>query len=287
MNDNGHRTKSGALFTKQSVQYIAQNPIYTGRLTYNKQNARKKKTRILLQPYSEVVVEDAFPAIIDKEKFENAQRIIANRTYVTYDNKDYIYLLTGLIHCSDCSRTLVGGSNAGGRDRVNRHYYHCPTHRIKHCSTKSINADYLENVVLDIVITMLNGYLANHSADKLLRDRIREIDSVITRLKTELSRVESKYNNCLNAIALLANDTCLLEHTAGQMRECLSLMEDLNAKIAMNTTKKDEFKSLIGKPLVVSKDSLLKDRIRARSLCQLFIKGITVSEDDNIIIDTI
>lgn len=287
LNSAGYRTSNNLLFTKQSVQYIAQNPVYTGRLTYNKRNTRKKRTRILLQPYSEVVVDNAFPAIIDRDKFDEVQRVIASRPSVVYDTSDYIYLLTGLIRCSNCSKRLVGSSNRGGRSKTLRHYYLCPTHKLKHCNTKSLNADYIESVVIDVVVLLLNELLRTRNHDKQLRTRINETNVVLTRLKKDLVLLESKYQSCLNAITLLSSDKCLFEHTTNQMRTLLEQISDVKSKIATHTAKVELLESLKGINLSFTRERLLSNRLRARALCQVFIKEIIVNDGDDIEIITV
>ena len=62
------------------VNTFVKNNNYSGTL---------KLQRQILQDYEEVVVEDAFPPIIDKATFEEVQNIIENkRKIITYDNNN-------------------------------------------------------------------------------------------------------------------------------------------------------------------------------------------------------
>ena len=113
LNSKGFTTRTGSHFTKQSIDYIARNSIYTGTLRYNRNGARKKKHRLLLSDYEEVVVEDAFPAIISKDVYNSVQSILDNKLSNTYSSIQHTYLLTGLIYCKNCGKRMVGSSNTG------------------------------------------------------------------------------------------------------------------------------------------------------------------------------
>ena len=113
LNTSGLRTRKGSYFTKQSVEYIAKNPIYIGTLVYNKFGAKKKSHRLLQKDYEEVVIENAFLPIIDKSKFDMVQQILESKITQRYIDTGYIYLLSGLIKCKSCGLTMVGECQTG------------------------------------------------------------------------------------------------------------------------------------------------------------------------------
>ena len=142
-------------------------------------------------------------------------------------------------------------------------------------------------MVFDVVVLLLNEILKTRNPDKQLRTRINETNVVLTRLKKDLVILESKYQSCLNAITLLAGDKCLFEHTANQMRTLLEQISDVKSKIDIQTAKVDLLESLKGSTLSITRDDLWSNRLRARALCQVFIKEIIVNDSDDIEIITV
>lgn len=113
LNQSGLRTRSGSRFTKQSVEYIARNPIYKGTLIYNKFGNKKRKKRLLQRDYEEVVIENAIVPIVSKELFDKVQCTLDGKSSARYLDIGYVYLLSGLIKCKSCGHTMVGASQVG------------------------------------------------------------------------------------------------------------------------------------------------------------------------------
>jgi site-specific DNA recombinase len=88
------------------------------------------------------------PAIIDPETWTKAQLQIAKNKKQTGKVK-FQYLLRGICICGRC------GSNFVGRTRENKkdHYYYCSSKIQKHkrCGIRSINIDYLDELLWGIV----------------------------------------------------------------------------------------------------------------------------------------
>lgn len=90
----GFKTLYNKPFTVRATSLILSNEAYIGILRYELKN---------LEP---IVVENAHPAIIDKETFEKAQIILAEKRIVPQDSRRGTYLLSKLIKCSKCGTTL-------------------------------------------------------------------------------------------------------------------------------------------------------------------------------------
>lgn len=90
----GFKTLYNKPFTVRATSLILSNEAYIGTLKYELKN---------LEP---IVVENAHPAIIDKEIFEKAQIILAEKRNVPQDSRRGTYLLSKLIKCYKCGTTL-------------------------------------------------------------------------------------------------------------------------------------------------------------------------------------
>lgn len=126
LNTRKYKTKQGNAFTKQSVEFIARNPIYIGTYIYNGKGRKKKKKRLVIQDYRSVEKQHQYTAIITDETFYKVKEILDNRTNTRTNDREHIYLLSGLVCCKQCGKKLVGGSNSGGAKKEKRYYYQCP-----------------------------------------------------------------------------------------------------------------------------------------------------------------
>lgn len=278
MNSVGYKTRNGVYFTKQGVEFIAKNQIYTGTLIYNKQGGKKKKTRLLLQDYEEVVVEDAFPPIIDKVTFEEVQNIIENKQkIITYDT-NHIYLLSGLIYCSSCNKIMVGSSNTGGRSKEKRYYYQCPAHKAKACDTKAINAEYIENYVLDIVTPLANKFLIKSNVGKSVKPQIKETKRLINKIEKDIEKNNRQCEAYYIGLSQVLSNEILKTGLLEKIEESIKLNKKLNEDLELLKSKVIMLDGLITSNVKLSKEDLLNDRLKARTLCKILIDKIIVDE---------
>jgi len=154
INDKGYRTKhlaykSGKVFGGKKygvthIQWIIRNVVYIGKVSYGGQ-----------------IYDGKHEAIVDETTFKEAQenlklnRIERRAT----KNKECTGLLSKLLHCKTCNTfmfhtyTLKNGSHK-------YRYYICSNAQKRgydSCPTKSLNAQSIENAVIDHLKTMLSG----------------------------------------------------------------------------------------------------------------------------------
>ncbi|MFT5823597.1 MAG: site-specific DNA recombinase [Crocinitomix sp.] len=131
------------------------------------------------------------PAIITKEKWEEVQKTLKNRTKTNQDKNKYFYLLKGLLRCGKCGANFFGRTRADKKD----HYYMCSSKRHKggSCGTRSIGIDKLDDAVWnhlfynsDLLNILISEQYNNHSNkvnsgvayDELSKQIERNLDSV-------------------------------------------------------------------------------------------------------------
>jgi DNA invertase Pin-like site-specific DNA recombinase len=128
---NGRRGKPPPepLWTRQAVRFILRNPKYTGCLTWNRRPRGRysrlaggkvvKLARGVAPAGDWVVTENAHEALVSRELFDRVQDRLAGNRGGRLRAARKGYLLSGLLVCSHCGRTLTG------RGRYGRPAYHC------------------------------------------------------------------------------------------------------------------------------------------------------------------
>ncbi len=144
--ENPHCKYNDGLWPPSTVSSILQNPLYIGVMRQGRQKVISYKVHKRASvPESEwFVVENAVPAIVDKETFQAAQNLHRRDTR-TAPGKREVYLFSGFIRCADCGKSMVRHTARG------LVYYQCRTHRDKskaQCTKHSIRLDVLEKAVL-------------------------------------------------------------------------------------------------------------------------------------------
>ncbi|MFI5339686.1 MAG: recombinase family protein [Candidatus Methylomirabilales bacterium] len=113
---DGARTRAGRAWSKMALHYLLRNETYTGTLLFNRHQDHAAR----LQgdtPEPPVRVEKAHPAIIDQESFDQAQRLLRERSPKRTHPRMLTsnYLLSGLVRCGFCGASMVGSSAKSGR----------------------------------------------------------------------------------------------------------------------------------------------------------------------------
>lgn len=148
----GRRTKNGCAFSGVSVKRILKNPIYAGRIEYNR--AKRAAGRVL-RCGGFVSSAGRHQRIISQEEFARVQRIMDSGKQAYAEKSGY--LLSSLLRCPLCRGRMTGHTTHGGNSKLYR-YYVCTNykgHTGSAYGSFSINADMIENAVLDYVCSAL------------------------------------------------------------------------------------------------------------------------------------
>lgn len=149
--------KGGTRWGVSTVGRILRNPVYCGETYANKmvcvepegkdtEGKRYKKIRRELRPREDwIPLNDATPAIISKELFEQAQCQLRLNMELAPRNQKYEWLLRGFVRCRWCGRRYHGNPEHGYR------FYRCSGRsRLvspNPCRNHQIPADWLEDRV--------------------------------------------------------------------------------------------------------------------------------------------
>ena len=153
LNARGIKAPRGGDWTQNSLHYILfkNQPAYLGRLIFNREDNSRPGHKF--KPESEwVVVNDAWPAIIDQETADIvAGKKRTRQTPRRVETDESPWLLAGLVFCGECGAPMI--TMTVGRKESWR-YYRCTKNSNSGsaaCGAKNIRKDDLERVVLEDV----------------------------------------------------------------------------------------------------------------------------------------
>lgn len=147
----GAHPKYADKFGSRSIQVIIKNPVYIGKVVYNKEKWtwRDGKLVITKRPESEWIYADGLhPPIIDTETWDECQAIMKSRWRPARFDGSIKAPLAGLIRCGEC------GHRMSRRTRGGRHSLYC---REYGCPCVSANYELVEQAVLDSLRDILSG----------------------------------------------------------------------------------------------------------------------------------
>ncbi|WP_166238500.1 recombinase family protein [Paenibacillus turpanensis] len=117
LSDKRVPTKRGGVWHRQTVRQILMNETYTGVFYHNKWNTEgmlgnkyrgnKEKVPMTLRPREEWIPVQC-PAIIERETFDYAQKLLKESRRRWAGSPKREYLLSGLVRCGDCGNTMPG-----------------------------------------------------------------------------------------------------------------------------------------------------------------------------------
>jgi site-specific DNA recombinase len=198
LNAEGVLTRSDGMWATADISRLLRNPLYTGKLVYNRRNwtKRGKDGKIAFKDPSQwIEVEGAAPAIIDPETWAQVERIRATRPRIGRGESARIqsspYLLSGIAKCAQCGYSWIGyqGGNKGDR------YYACAAARSSgpaKCASRSIKVSTLDAFVVERVLQTwpLKGAFRPEMFETV-KKRLREVEARIKGLKGRLSALET------------------------------------------------------------------------------------------------
>lgn len=220
LNGAGHKTKYGRPFGKNSLRSILSNERYTGVYTYD-----------------DIRIEGGVPAIIDKETFDSARRMLNFHAKAPSASMDIQYLLTGKLYCGHCKEPMIGMSGTG-KSGNKFAYYSCANKRRgdKTCNKRNVRKEDIEAAVVDRTLAyVLTDEAMAKIADAAVKLQEAERDtSVLDGLKNRLRETDNALKNIIRAIeAGIFNNT-----TAARMQQLEEEKLSLLNQIADEETEK-------------------------------------------------
>lgn len=278
LNGSGATTRSGQPFSKQSVAYMLRNPVYVGRLLYNRKDSKRRKLRVAVKEFPEVSIDNAFDAIVDEDTFNAVQAVLDGKAQQAFVETEHIYLLSGLLRCAECGSAMVGNSQSGGRSGKKRYVYCCKNHgKGGCCATKDVNADYIENAVAEAVVPMVNECLASVDVKALLQEEIKTVAAQIVRIEKQIKHCDKEIGQAFSFLS--SPNPNIAQCAEKKVQSETERKAQLEEALSTYRKKRDELLSACKSPKQLTRESLLQDRSAARTIIHLLIQSIDVGAD--------
>lgn len=175
LNRRGVMSPRGNLWSFTSIKSLLENPAYRGDIVWNRRTesrfyavrsgradqmkANRQSGRVETMPKDDwIVIEDAVPAIVDRETWDRAQVMVKRRADAKggHGKQTNRWLLSGVLKCGECGSAFWGErkrkGRIPGRAEVATNYYTCSgrwTYGESGCRQSThVKADPLESWVL-------------------------------------------------------------------------------------------------------------------------------------------
>ena len=196
LNDMGVPTFSGVPFTRSSVRQMLSNPVYIGKIQWNKRvttvkivdGVRTKSRPLSADP---ILVDGQHDPIIDKATFDRVQEMFAQHAKPSvHSSKDIINPLAGLIICGECGHHMVRKTDLNRKGPS----VACLTAKCPTCATY---LDVVENAVLEI----LESWVADFEAEEKTKAKASGHDANV--IQTAIAKNEEQREKLMGQMSRL------------------------------------------------------------------------------------
>ena len=203
----GTKSLTYGLWQQSTVRFILSNEIYTGTVIQGKRKkvSFKSKKFINLPEEDWVKVENMHEAIISKEDFDRARKVIEATKGSRVVQNDYLF--KGLLRCYDCRSPDKNGNIYGRCQRYGRFG------KFDVCSPHNFNYQVFEEQMLEVLRAVCKEYKNKKKLEEIARqtkskqtqefDIKKQIDSFRQNIEKETRKLEVMYEDRLAGIISL------------------------------------------------------------------------------------
>ncbi|WP_425571901.1 recombinase family protein [Pontibacillus salipaludis] len=189
LNEDGIPSRNKKEWSVRGVKLVLTNPVYKGTIVWNRTDS-SKKIRKEKDEKDWIVMENAAPIIVEKDKWEKANKKAKSKQMAPRAQTSP-HLLGGLLKCGKCG----GGMSIGWSGSKNKRYrvYRCSNNKNKGtCTSKQYHANDVEEWFKE-GLQQLASSLDIQSSPNLLQQLIEdEGESHLKKVKKAKKRYERK-----------------------------------------------------------------------------------------------
>ena len=281
LSDQGIPSPRGKSWTKTTAWGILTNEAYTGTLVWGKTSKGGHK----LEP---IRVEAAWQPIVDQPVFSRVQSLLRERAPAMMNPRrvSSSYLLSGLVKCGTCGRSLTGQKAKSGKFA----YYVCGT-LLKQgkgtCDAPYLNARRLEGLVVDKIkenvlteekLTEL-VMLVNEELDAAAhedKDRTKVLESELVDIQRRLDRLYDALETGKVTLDDLSPRIHHLRHRQEQVQAAKADAEETVSERSSDRLSNREVRKYVGELRRLIQESELAER---KAFIKSFVREIVVKGD--------
>lgn len=240
---NGYRSRCGNPFTGHHILSILKNPVYTGKLLWNKRHYYRtpKGWRYTINPPEKIVLgQGRHEAMISPDDFEKVQKLLKERRKnFNHRVNPSSYILTGVLICAKCGLGYTGSSYMTNHRTKKRKPWYCCSARYKFrdkCANPAVRAEILEAQVLSIIEKLAEN--ENHLAkridnvikaqiepDEAIREQIDLVKKELEALLIKQSKLTDTYLDNEIGIEIYKNKNASLKEEEHRLKKQLNMLK--------------------------------------------------------------
>ncbi len=271
LNAAGIKPRKSDRFSRTTIQFYLKNPVYTGKIVWNRTRRIKKKSftdknKYAPNPESEwIISEGLHPAIISRELFEKARRIRETRSHPPAPRDTIRNPFAGLIFCQNCGAPMQRQYSKNGGSRLI-----CVN---KGCN-RGIKTEYIEARVFEALRHILSQSKFHGFKSRAEGERSEILSHLISTMQKELTRLNIQKNSLhdlletgvYDASAFRERSKIIASRIASCENEIAKTQSELSAVASPSDTPPFTTERLIDSYISLSaaeKNSLLKTLIES------------------------
>lgn len=179
------------LWTYSTLHRLLTNQTYKGNLTQGRVRQKMRKAAKVKDKADWVIAQNACPAIVDTETFDEVQRLMKESKHIKANPIKHPF--AGLIKCGECHHSMIKAQ----KTRSETLYYACRTRKAQgkqYCDNDYIRADVLEKIILDDlndIISEIKDLNSLIDTDEIDSHKLN-LEKQLNNTKVELERVVRK-----------------------------------------------------------------------------------------------
>lgn len=252
----GAKSLSYGLWQQSTIRFILSNEIYTGTVIQGKRKkvSFKSKKFINLPEEDWVKVENMHEAIINKDDFERAKKLINSTKGTRIVKNDYLF--KGLLRCYDCK----GYIGIRSPDKNGNIYGRCQRYgrfgKFNICSPHNFNYQVFEKQILQELREICKKYtdkeklkdIAKKTKTKLSQrlDEKNRIENLKQEIKKETRKIELMYEDRLANIISLDEYMKNAKRIKEKIKEYEETVKELEKNLSGENIKNQDEEKLKG-----------------------------------------